>query len=67
VVGRYRGAVWAYTLMCPDSCPTHADAVAAHKVAAEAARRAGTAVDEKLIYTAVDSSSGVAGVVRGRR
>jgi hypothetical protein len=65
VVGRYKGAVWAYTLVCPPDCPTHSDAAAAHKVASDAALRAGVTAGEKLSYRAVDDGAGVVGVVLG--
>jgi hypothetical protein len=66
VIPRFRG-VWSYTLACLPSCPSHADQALAHKIAAEAAQRAGVAAGERLSYRAIDTSSGeVAGVVTGR-
>jgi hypothetical protein len=61
VVSRFHDGLWDYGLRCGAACPTHADQVLAHRVAAEAASRAG------LGYRAIDSCSGqVTGVVVAR-
>ena len=61
VVGRFHDGLWDYGLRCERDCPTHADQALAHKIANDAARRAG------LGYRAVDNSSGqVTGVVVAR-
>ena len=68
VTGKLQGDTYRYTLACLPSCPTHGDAAAAHRIASEAAKRAGVAADEPLSYRAVDTSTGeVAGVVVGAR
>jgi len=66
VQGRFRDDLWDFGLRCLPSCPTHTQPVLAHRIAADAARRAAEAAGERLVYQAVDSMSGtVAGVVRG--
>jgi hypothetical protein len=60
VVARFRG-IWDYGLRCNEGCPTLTDQALAHRVAAQAAERAG------MGYRAVDSCSGqVTGVVVAR-
>jgi hypothetical protein len=61
VVGRFHDGLWDYGLRCAEGCPTLTDQVLAHRVASEAADRAG------MGYRAVDSCSGqVTGVVVAR-
>lgn len=61
VSGRFHDGLWDYGLRCERDCPTHADQLLAHRVASQAAARAG------LGYRAVDSCSGqVTGVVVAR-
>jgi hypothetical protein len=65
VAGRFRGDVWAYTMACEPGCRTFREPQLAHRVAAQAAERAGLDAGQRLVYQAVDTSSGeVAGVVR---
>lgn len=60
VVARFRG-VWDFGLRCEDGCPTLTDQLLAHRVASEAAARAGQG------YRAIDGSCGqVMGVVVAR-
>jgi hypothetical protein len=63
VSGRIRdGGRWDYRLSCDPSCRTHAEPRLAHRVAADAAHRAGLATGQRLAYRAVDAA-GVVGVV----
>jgi hypothetical protein len=65
VIGRFSGAVWAYTLACEPDCRTFREPQLAHRVAAQAAERAGLDAGQRLVYQAIDTSSGeVSGVVR---
>ena len=60
VTARFRGR-WDYGLRCQAGCPTLTDQLLAHRVASEAAARAG------LSYRAVDSCTGeLMGVVLAR-
>jgi hypothetical protein len=63
VSGRIRGGRWDYRLSCDPSCRTHAEPRLAHRVAAEAAQRAGLATGQRLAYRAIDSGGVVEGVV----
>jgi hypothetical protein len=63
VTGRVRGGRWDYRLCCLPSCRTHAEPMLAHKVASEAAERAGLATGQKLAYRAIDSGGMVEGAV----
>ena len=58
-----RDGRWDYRLSCDPSCRTHAEPQLAHRVAAEAARRAGLATGQRLAYRAIDSGGVVEGVV----
>lgn len=58
VVERFRGGVWTYGLRCGPGCRTHAEGQLAHRIAAEAAERAGVAAGERLTYRAFDSNTG---------
>jgi len=65
VTGRFRGGVWDFGLRCVASCRTFAEPELAHRVAAQAAERAGLATGERLRYEAFDSSTGrIEGAVR---
>jgi hypothetical protein len=66
VVSRFHDDVWDYGLRCEPDCRTHTEPQLAHRIAAEAARRAGVVVGEKLSYRAADDASGVIGVVLGQ-
>jgi hypothetical protein len=63
VTGRIRDGRWDYRLSCDPSCRTHAEPQLAHRVAAEAAQRAGLATGQRLAYRAIDSGGVVEGVV----
>jgi hypothetical protein len=56
VTGRFTGVVWRYTLLCGADCPTHADQRLAHRVAVDAAERAGAAAGVPLSYRPCDSA-----------
>ncbi len=58
VVGRFHDGVWDYGLRCEPSCRTFTEPVLAHRIASEAAERAGLASGQKLSYRAFDSSTG---------
>jgi hypothetical protein len=65
VTGRFRAGVWDYRLSCDPSCRTFAEPQLAHRLAAEAAARAGLATGERLQYQAFDTSTGrIEGAVR---
>ena len=65
VVGRFRGGLWDFGLRCEASCKTFTEPQLAHRLAAQAAERAGLALGERLRYEAFDSSAGqVEGAVR---
>lgn len=66
VVARFHDDTWDYGLRCEPSCRTFAEPQLAHRLASEAAERAGVAAGEALSYRALDTSSGeVGGVVVG--
>jgi len=58
VVGRFHDGVWDYGLRCESSCRTFTEPVLAHRIASEAAERAGLAAGQKLSYRAFDNSAG---------
>lgn len=58
VTGRFHDESWDYGLRCAADCRTFAEPLLAHRIAAEAAERAGLAIGQKLSYRAFDSSSG---------
>ena len=65
VTGRFRAGVWDYRLSCAPSCRTFAEPQLAHRLAAEAAERAGQATGQRLRYEAFDGSTGqIEGAVR---
>jgi ribosomal protein L37AE/L43A len=65
VVGRLRGGVWDYGLRCEASCRTFTEPQLAHRIAAQAAERAGLAIGQRLRYEAFDTSTGrIEGAVR---
>jgi hypothetical protein len=65
VTGRIRNGRWDYRLSCAPSCRTFSEPQLAHRLAAEAAERAGLTLGERLQYQAFDSSTGmIAGAVR---
>jgi ribosomal protein L37AE/L43A len=65
VVGRFRAGVWDFGLRCEASCRTFTEPQFAHRLAAEAAERAGLATGERLQYQAFDTSTGrIEGAVR---
>ena len=65
VTSRFRGGLWDYGLKCDPSCRTFTAPQLAHRLAAEAAERAGLILGERLQYQAFDSSTGaIAGAVR---
>ena len=63
VSGRIRDGRWDYRLSCLPSCRTHAEPQLAHRVASDAAKRAGLATGQRLAYRAIDSGGIVEGVV----
>lgn len=65
VLTGFRGGQYDYGLRCEEGCPTLAEPVLAHRIAARAAERAGVTVGERLSYRASDDASGVVGVVVG--
>ena len=65
VVGRFRGGLWDYGLRCEASCRTFAEPRLAHRIASDAAERAGLVTGQKLRYEAFDGSCGqIEGAVR---
>jgi hypothetical protein len=65
VTGRFRAGVWDYRLSCKPSCRTFSEPQLAHRLAVEAAERAGLATGERLRYEAFDTSTGrIEGAVR---
>jgi hypothetical protein len=65
VTARFRGGLWDYGLKCDPSCRTFTEPELAHRLAAEAAERAGLATGQRLSYQAFDTSSGqIEGAVR---
>ena len=58
VVGRFHDGVWDYGLRCEPGCRTFTEPLLAHRIASEAAERAGAAAAQKLSYRAFDSSTG---------
>ena len=68
VTAQFHGGVWDYGLRCEPSCRTFTEPVLAHRIAAQAAERAGLATGQKLSYRAFDSSAGrIDGAVVGAR
>jgi hypothetical protein len=67
VSGRFHDGVWDFRLSCAPDCRTFSEPMLAHRIASEAAERAGLAIGQKLGYRAFDSSSGrVEGAVIAR-
>jgi hypothetical protein len=67
VTGKFHDGVWDYRLSCVPSCRTFAEPQLAHRLAAEAAKRAGLAIGQPLSYRAFDSGAGqVEGAVVSR-
>lgn len=67
VVGRFHDGVWDYGLRCEPSCRTFTEPALAHRIASEAAERAGVASGQKLGYRAFDNCTGrIEGAVVGR-
>jgi hypothetical protein len=65
VTKKFHGGRWDYGLRCEASCRTFAEPRLAHRIAAEAAERAGLATGQRLRYEAFDSSTGrIEGAVR---
>ena len=65
VVGRFHDGWWDYGLRCEASCRTFREPQLAHRIASEAAQRAGEVTGQRLRYEAFDSSSGqIEGAVR---
>ena len=65
VTGRFHDGVWDYRLSCVPSCRTFAEPQLAHRLAAEAAKRAALATGQQLRYEAFDGSTGlIEGAVR---
>lgn len=65
VTERFRAGVWDYGLRCEASCRTFTEPQLAHRIAAQAAERAGAALGAPLQYQAFDTSSGrIEGAVR---
>ncbi len=58
VTGRFRAGMWDYGLKCDPSCRTFAEPLLAHRIAAEAAERAGVALGAKLRYQAFGEGAG---------
>jgi hypothetical protein len=58
VVGRFHGGRWDFGMRCEPSCRTFAEPQLAHRIAAEAAERAGVVIGRKLSYRAFDGSTG---------
>jgi hypothetical protein len=65
VSGRIRNGRWDYRLACGPGCRTHAEPQLAHRIAADAAQRAGLATGQKLTYRAIDSAGTKGAVVAG--
>ncbi len=64
VTGRIRDGWWDYRLSCLP-CRTFAEPQLAHRIAAQAAERAGLAIGQRLQYQAFDTSTGrIEGAVR---
>jgi len=65
VVGRFHGGRWDFGMRCAAGCKTFSQPLLAHRLAADAAQRAGLATRQKLSYQAFDGSTGrVEGAVR---
>ena len=65
VTGRFHDGFWDYGLKCDPSCKTFAEPKLAHRIAAQAAERAGLAIGQRLRYEAFDTSTGrIEGAVR---
>ena len=65
VTGRFHDGWWDFGLRCVPSCKTFAEPQLAHRIAAQAAERAGLATGQKLRYEAFDTSTGrIEGAVR---
>lgn len=65
VSGRFHDGVWDYRLSCLPSCRTFTEPQLAHRIASEAAKRAGLATGLKLSYRAIDSGAQAVGAVLG--
>ena len=67
VVEKFHGESWDYGLRCEASCRTHTEPQLAHRIAADAAERAGLATGQKLSYRAFGDGAGrVEGAVLAR-
>jgi hypothetical protein len=66
VTGRFHDGLWDYRLLCAPDCRTHIEPQLAHRIAAEAAERAGLATGQPLSYRAFDSGGQVEGAVVSR-
>jgi hypothetical protein len=67
VTERFRDGLWDYGLRCEASCRTHTEPRLAHRIAADAAQRAGAATGSKLSYRAFGDGAGrVEGAVLAR-
>jgi hypothetical protein len=65
VTAQFHDGWWDYGLRCEASCRTFREPLLAHRIASEAAQRAGLATGQKLRYEAFDSSCGqIEGAVR---
>jgi len=65
VTGRFHDGLWDYGLRCGPGCRTFAEPQLAHRIAAQAAERAGLVLGERLRYEAFDTSTGrIEGAVR---
>ena len=65
VTERFRNGIWDYGLRCDPSCRTFSEPQLAHRLASEAAERAGLATGQRLQYQAFDTSTGrIEGAVR---
>jgi hypothetical protein len=58
VVGRFHDGRWDFGMRCDPGCRTFAEPPLAHRLAAEAAQRAGLAIGTRLSYRAFGEGSG---------
>jgi hypothetical protein len=67
VVGRFHGGLWDFGLRCEAACRTFTEPRLAHRIAADAAERAGAVTGSPLSYRAFGEGTGlVEGAVLAR-
>jgi uncharacterized membrane protein len=67
VTEKFRAGMWDYGLKCDPSCRTFTEPQLAHRIAAQAAERAGAALGAPLQYRAFGEGTGrVEGAVLAR-